>query len=62
MAPEADVRRVAEKWVERYDMEALAQVHLRLVELREHGAAEAYELWLRIYEATKRLIDDRQRH
>lgn len=60
MLPETDIHRAAAKWVERYDKEALTQLTLRLAELHALGAREAFDLWLRIYGETERLIAARR--
>jgi hypothetical protein len=62
MPPEVDIRRAAAKWVARYDTDAPRQVYQRVIELRAFGALEAYQLWLRIYEATRQLIANRRLH
>lgn len=61
MLSETDIHRAAAKWVERYNKDALSQLSQRLAELHLLGAREAFDLWLRIYGETERLIA-RRRH
>lgn len=56
MSLDANIRRAAEKWIERYEDDALVQAQLRLDELRALGATEAFDLWLEIYRAAEQLM------
>ena len=57
---ENEIRSIARRWVERYHEEALDEARQRLAELREHGADEAYDLWLKIYEQARQLLASSQ--
>ena len=61
MPQKSEIRSVAERWIAKYDGDALTQAQMRIEELQSHGATEAYRLWLEIYNEAQALMQRKDR-